>query len=77
VRAEEGGRVEVVEGKVAVGDGVERVARGRARRRGERQGGARGPDELVVDEPVLVDRFLAGATELDVDVLCTPGTRPA
>ena len=37
---------------------------------GRRMRVARGPDELVVDEPVLVDRFLAGAIELDVDVLC-------
>jgi carbamoyl-phosphate synthase large subunit len=29
-----------------------------------------GPDELVVDEPSLVDEFLAGALELDVDALC-------
>jgi carbamoyl-phosphate synthase large subunit len=27
-------------------------------------------EELLVDEPVLIDRFLAGAIELDVDVLC-------
>jgi carbamoyl-phosphate synthase large subunit len=26
--------------------------------------------ELAVDEPVLIDRFLSGAIELDVDVLC-------
>ena len=31
---------------------------------------ASSPDELSVAEPVLVDRFLAGAIELDVDVLC-------
>jgi carbamoyl-phosphate synthase large subunit len=37
---------------------------------GRRMRVARGPDELVVDEPVLVDRFLAGAIELDVDLLC-------
>ncbi len=30
----------------------------------------RGPDELLLDEPCLVDRFLEGATELDVDALC-------
>jgi carbamoyl-phosphate synthase large subunit len=30
---------------------------------------ARGPDELVVDGPSLVDEFLEGALELDVDVL--------
>ena len=30
---------------------------------------ARGPDELVVDGPCLVDEFLEGAHELDVDVL--------
>ncbi|HET6695559.1 MAG TPA: carbamoyl-phosphate synthase large subunit [Gaiellaceae bacterium] len=30
---------------------------------------ARGPDELVVDGPGLVDAFLEGALELDVDVL--------
>ncbi len=28
------------------------------------------PGELVVDEPSLVDEFLAGALELDVEVLC-------
>jgi carbamoyl-phosphate synthase large subunit len=28
------------------------------------------PDELELDEPALVDRFLAGAIELDVDALC-------
>jgi len=37
---------------------------------GRRMRVARAPDELVVVEPVLVDRFLAGALELDVDVLC-------
>ncbi len=30
----------------------------------------RGPDELALDEPCLVDRFLEGAIELDVDALC-------
>ena len=30
---------------------------------------ARAPDELVVDGPCLVDEFLEGALELDVDVL--------
>ena len=30
---------------------------------------ARGPDELMVDGPCLVDEFLEGAVELDVDVL--------
>ncbi len=29
-----------------------------------------GPDQLVLDEPALVDEFLAGALELDVDILC-------
>jgi carbamoyl-phosphate synthase large subunit len=29
-----------------------------------------GPDGLVLDEPALVDEFLAGALELDVDILC-------
>jgi carbamoyl-phosphate synthase large subunit len=28
------------------------------------------PDDLELDEPALVDEFLAGAIELDVDVLC-------
>jgi carbamoyl-phosphate synthase large subunit len=37
---------------------------------GRRMRVARGPDGLDVAEPVLIDRFLAGATELDVDVLC-------
>ena len=31
---------------------------------------ARGPEELELAGPALVDRFLAGALELDVDVLC-------
>jgi carbamoyl-phosphate synthase large subunit len=31
---------------------------------------AHGPDELELEAPALVDRFLAGALELDVDVLC-------
>src|SRR5205085_4405253 len=31
---------------------------------------ARGPEELAVDGPCLVDRFLEGALELDVDALC-------
>ena len=31
---------------------------------------ARGPEELELDGPALVDRFLEGALELDVDVLC-------
>jgi carbamoyl-phosphate synthase large subunit len=37
---------------------------------GRRMRVARAPAELVVDEPVLVDRFLEGAVELDVDALC-------
>jgi carbamoyl-phosphate synthase large subunit len=37
---------------------------------GRRMRVARGPDELAVDEPVLVDAFLEGALELDVDALC-------
>jgi carbamoyl-phosphate synthase large subunit len=37
---------------------------------GRRMRVATGPDELVVEEPVLVDRFLAGGIELDVDLLC-------
>jgi carbamoyl-phosphate synthase large subunit len=37
---------------------------------GRRMRVASGPDELVVEEPMLVDRFLAGAIELDVDLLC-------
>jgi carbamoyl-phosphate synthase large subunit len=37
---------------------------------GRRMHVARGPDELAVDEPVLVDSFLEGAIELDVDALC-------
>ena len=31
---------------------------------------ARKPAELVLDGPALVDRFLEGAIELDVDILC-------
>ena len=31
---------------------------------------ARKPSELVLDGPALIDRFLEGAIELDVDVLC-------
>jgi carbamoyl-phosphate synthase large subunit len=31
---------------------------------------ARGPAELTLDEPALVDEYLEGAVELDVDVLC-------
>jgi carbamoyl-phosphate synthase large subunit len=31
---------------------------------------ARGPEELELGEPALVDAFLEGALELDVDVLC-------
>ena len=31
---------------------------------------ALGPEELELDGPALVDRFLEGALELDVDVLC-------
>ena len=31
---------------------------------------AHGPEELALEGPALVDRFLAGALELDVDVLC-------
>jgi carbamoyl-phosphate synthase large subunit len=31
---------------------------------------ARGPEELVLEEPALVDAFLEGALELDVDALC-------
>jgi carbamoyl-phosphate synthase large subunit len=37
---------------------------------GRRMRIANGPNELVVDEPVLVDEYLAGAVELDVDALC-------
>jgi carbamoyl-phosphate synthase large subunit len=33
-------------------------------------GVATGPSELELDEPALVDEFLAGALELDVDILC-------
>ena len=31
---------------------------------------ARRPEELELDEPALVDEFLEGAVELDVDILC-------
>jgi carbamoyl-phosphate synthase large subunit len=31
---------------------------------------ARSPEELELDEPALVDQFLEGATELDVEALC-------
>jgi carbamoyl-phosphate synthase large subunit len=31
---------------------------------------ARSPDELVLEEPALVDQFVEGAIELDVDALC-------
>jgi carbamoyl-phosphate synthase large subunit len=31
---------------------------------------ARKPEELVLESPALIDRFLEGALELDVDVLC-------
>jgi carbamoyl-phosphate synthase large subunit len=34
---------------------------------------ARTADELELDGPALVDRFLTGAIELDVDVLCDGG----
>jgi carbamoyl-phosphate synthase large subunit len=37
---------------------------------GARMRVATGPQELEVDEPSLVDEFLAGAIELDVDALC-------
>ena len=37
---------------------------------GRRMRVARGPDELEIHEPSLVDEFLEGAVELDVDVLC-------
>ena len=37
---------------------------------GRRMRVARGPDELEVHEPSLVDEFLEGAIEFDVDVLC-------
>ena len=37
---------------------------------GRRMRVARGPAELELDGPALVDRFLEGAIELDVDVLC-------
>jgi carbamoyl-phosphate synthase large subunit len=37
---------------------------------GRRMRVAHGPDELELDEPALVDEFLSGAIELDVDVLC-------
>jgi carbamoyl-phosphate synthase large subunit len=37
---------------------------------GRRMRVARGPEELELDEPALVDHFLAGAIELDVDALC-------
>jgi carbamoyl-phosphate synthase large subunit len=37
---------------------------------GRRMRVARGPDELVLAGPSLVDRFLEGARELDVDALC-------
>jgi carbamoyl-phosphate synthase large subunit len=37
---------------------------------GRRMRVAYGPDDLTLTEPALVDEFLAGAIELDVDVLC-------
>ena len=37
---------------------------------GRRMQVARGPEELMLDEPALVDVFLEGALELDVDALC-------
>jgi carbamoyl-phosphate synthase large subunit len=37
---------------------------------GERMRIARSPEELELDEPALVDQFLEGATELDVEALC-------
>jgi carbamoyl-phosphate synthase large subunit len=37
---------------------------------GERMRIARSPEELELDEPALVDQFLEGAIELDVDALC-------
>jgi len=37
---------------------------------GKRMRIVRGPDELEIHEPSLVDEFLEGALELDVDVLC-------
>jgi carbamoyl-phosphate synthase large subunit len=37
---------------------------------GRRMQVARRPEELVVEEPALVDAFLEGALELDVDALC-------
>jgi carbamoyl-phosphate synthase large subunit len=37
---------------------------------GRRMRIANGPEELALDEPVLVDEYLAGAIELDVDALC-------
>ena len=37
---------------------------------GRRMRVAHGPEELELDEPALVDQFLAGAIELDVDALC-------
>jgi carbamoyl-phosphate synthase large subunit len=37
---------------------------------GARMRVARSPQELVLDEPALVDKFLDGALELDVDALC-------
>jgi carbamoyl-phosphate synthase large subunit len=37
---------------------------------GRRMRVARGPDELELHEPSLVDEFLEGALELDVDCLC-------
>jgi carbamoyl-phosphate synthase large subunit len=37
---------------------------------GRRMQVARRPEELMLDEPALVDAFLEGALELDVDALC-------
>jgi carbamoyl-phosphate synthase large subunit len=37
---------------------------------GRRMHVARGPEELAIHEPSLVDEFLEGALELDVDALC-------
>jgi carbamoyl-phosphate synthase large subunit len=37
---------------------------------GHRMRVVRGPDELEIHEPSLVDEFLEGAIELDVDILC-------
>ncbi len=72
IRAPEWGVAETTDGARSLADrlGYPVLVRPHHVLGGRRMRVAREPDGLHLDEPALVDRFLANALELDVDVLC-------